>query len=89
MHFQDFPTEPIGNCDVVAALIRAAVGAYNKGRVDLLPIDDDKVLKALRRAKQQTDVQDIPDRIQAKFYKIIEELLALGTNILKSQSEDS
>ncbi|MFM9964360.1 MAG: RloB family protein [Planctomycetaceae bacterium] len=77
LHFVDFvPTGQL-NCSEVVTLLRQVVGGYQKSQVHRLPIDSDKVLQAVSRAKAiDTTVEPIPSSPTTRVYLLIEELLA-------------
>ena len=77
LHFVDVvPTGQL-NCSEVVALLRQVVGGYQKSQVHRLPIDSDKVLQAVSRAKAiDTTVEPIPCSPTTRVYLLIEELLA-------------
>ncbi len=77
LHFVDFvPTGQL-NCSEVVTLLRQVVGGYQKSQVHRLPIDSDKVLQAVLRAKGiDTTVEPIPSSPSTRVYLLIEELLA-------------
>jgi hypothetical protein len=82
LHFAEFPTVNLPDCDTVGDLIRQAVGRYNKARVDLLPFDEAKVRQALLRANNQGKLQSIPQIPQTSIHKIVEQLIAWDAIIL-------
>lgn len=77
MHFADFPAEDVLTCDEVADRLRAAAGGYNKTKVYNLPIDDEKVLAAVKRAADKHPyLEEIPKQLQTAVHLIIQSLIA-------------
>lgn len=76
LHFAEFPEDPELTRADVEQRIRNVVGAYDKTRIDKLPIQDHHVKEAVRRsADNQRDGSDIPRRPQTAVHRIIQHLL--------------
>jgi len=77
LHFAEFPVEDVLTCDEVANRLRAAAGGYDKTRVYSLPIEDEKVSAAVKRAAEKhPSLEDIPKRLQTAVHLIIQSLVA-------------
>ena len=76
LHFADFPAENVLSCDEVAARLRATAGGYDKTKVYKLPIDDEKVSAAVKRAvDKHPSLEEIPMRLQTAVHLIIRSLV--------------
>jgi hypothetical protein len=76
LHFADFPTEDVSTCNEVANRLRAAAGGYDKTKVYNLPIDDEKVSAAVKRASDKhPSPEDIPRGLQTAVHLIIQSLI--------------
>ena len=76
LHFADFPAEDILTCDEVADRLRAAAGGYDKTKVYNLPIDDEKVATAVKRAADKHPFPvEIPTQPQTAVHVIIQSLI--------------
>lgn len=76
LHFADFPSEDALTCDQVASQLRAAAGKYDKTKVYNLPINDDKVSDAVKRAlDKHPEPEEIPTGLQTAVHLIIQTLI--------------
>lgn len=78
LHFADFPGENMLTCDEVADRLRTAAGGYDKTKFYNLPIDNEKVLVAVKRAGEHQSQADIPNQLQTAVHLIIRTLVARG-----------
>lgn len=77
LHFDDFVPSSQLRCIEVISLLRQVVGGYQKSQVHRLPIDADKVVQAVSRAKAiDTTDEPIPSSPTTRVYLLIEELRA-------------
>jgi hypothetical protein len=77
LHFAAYPEEEMLTCDEVAGRLRTVAGGYDKTRVYNLPIDNDKVADAVRRAAERhASLEEIPTRLQTAAHLIIQDLVA-------------
>ena len=75
LHFAEFPqVDPLNQRSLIEQ-IRRAVGGYNKTRVDLLPLTNENVRKAVNRAKANRSTTPIPQHPATDIFRIIEDLL--------------
>ena len=78
LHFADFPTSGVGKCDEIGKLIRDSVGSYNKTRVFDLPIDIEKVKRAIDSAKANDPDGKILESAGTHVYRILDALVHSG-----------
>jgi hypothetical protein len=79
LHFADFPKENTLTCKEVTDLLRVAAGGYDKKKVYNLPIDNEKVSDAVKRAGENHDAQmEIPNRLQTAVHIVIRSLIRTG-----------
>jgi len=77
LHFAEFPTESMLTCKEIADRLRTAAGRYDKTRVYNLPIDNEKVSHAVKRASDKhPSLEEIPKEIQTAVHLIIRSLVA-------------
>jgi hypothetical protein len=76
LHFADFPAEDVLTCNEVANRLRAAAGVYDKTKVYNLPIDDEKVSAAVKRAADKhPSPEEIPKQLHTAVHLIIQSLV--------------
>ncbi len=79
LHFDEFPTNERLTCEQVGQMLRDKVGQYQKTRVYNLPVTQQGVVNAIRRAKSQNlSSGEIPMKPQTAVYQIIENLIERG-----------
>ncbi|MCI0464364.1 MAG: RloB family protein [Gemmataceae bacterium] len=90
LHFADYPAEDVLTCDEVADRLRAAAGGYDKTKVYNLPIDDKKVLAAVKRAADKhPSLEEIPKRLQTAVHLIIRSLITKRIISVRSTADEA
>jgi hypothetical protein len=71
-------TQP--TCFQIETRLREVVGTYNKRRVDLLPLTEERVRAAIERARSEWDAPDgdIPDHPATAVHRILDEIERRG-----------
>lgn len=90
LHFADFPPEDKLTCDQVAVRLRSAAGAYDKTKVYKLPITDDRVTAAIKRATDAcSELDEVPTRPQTAVHLIIQYLVDKQVIAVRSPPDES
>ena len=75
LHFADFPAENMLTCAEVADRLRTAARGYDKTKVYNLPIDNEKVSDAVKRAGENQSQMQIPNHLRTAVHLIIRSLI--------------
>ena len=80
LHFADLIPDESLNCREIISQLRQAAGSYQKDKVSQLPIEAEKVLQAVSRAKalealDEAAAYSIPGSPATRVYLLVEELI--------------